>query len=416
MGTFNHKSYRHMKIQTVNVLVNALDTVMQKHYNNPIPRDHYISIVHTIARKLTVPNSNGVEINNNKERLKWGRVKHNGKLIWKLDIVLKNLIEEGVLSRTGYLNMPFAGKCRTYTLSEGFLNALNFKDAHIAIEYINDKLPFIVKEYNERISYHQQYSLLMSDRFSIDETKVFKWLEEATNSYGEVILDEDESILLVESLDGISKENALRYSFNTIDLLNKNVFVSMAGNGRVYTTFNTLKRELRKCCTIDNEELLSIDLKCSQPYILASYLHRKYKNETTKEFYDLVTNNDIYLWAVEHTSLDCRDNAKLDVCKWIMSRDARTTSLTANYLKKHWKKLYDLVLDEKSILIEQGSNMANFLQHIEANIFMSVAEQLNVLSVHDSLYFPKKDKGKVEKAIKEKLKSEGFKRFRLSIE
>jgi len=129
-----------------------------------------------------------------------------------------------------------------------------------------------------------------------------------------------------------------------------------------------------------------------------------------------VTNNDIYLWAVEHTSLDCRDKAKLDVCRWIMSRDARTTSLTANYLKKHWKKLYDLVLDEKSILIEQGSNMANFLQHIEASIFMSVAEQLNVLSVHDSLYFPKKDKGKVEKAIKEKLKSEGFKRFRLSIE
>lgn len=80
----------------------------------------------------------------------------------------------------------------------------------------------------------------------------------------------------------------------------KNIFASFGPkSNRITTLFTSKKRELRQFCKIDGEKLESLDLKSSQPYILAIHFLRKHPAES-KRFYNDVVHNDIYTIFLDH--------------------------------------------------------------------------------------------------------------------
>lgn len=113
-----------------------------------------------------------------------------------------------------------------------------------------------------------------------------------------------------------------------LDLYDKRIIaVEGEKGGRIFTNFNLIKRELRAFCTIDGVNLSYLDLKCSQPFLLASYLFQKYPEEA-KDFYNIVINDDIYLWFLKkwqdsgkssYLSFNPKENRKLP--KYIETRD-----------------------------------------------------------------------------------------------
>lgn len=380
----------------LNTFILLIDTVLEDVYDNPISREDYLTFLDWFERRLSIYRNefNNVPINNNKERTNWGRVKIDGKYEWRLQIILNTLLDKNILQSTGY-DVKKHPRRYSYTLS--FLNGLKITKESLVIDQpINDKLYQSFQSHTKKYDKdNSQYQLLISDRFSIDTDKCVSYL---LNSFLNKEITKTEFLVNIKRLFDIDK---------------KNIFLVQIENGRVYTSFNNLKKELRQFCYIDNEPLFSLDLKSSQPLIFISYLKEKYPDVSDiNKFYDIVTQEDVYDWF----GFETRDKAKLEMFRYLFKKSNKGNVDLDSLMSEKFPGLHQLVKQERNLFSEMNTTLADHLQSIEADIFIPVQNEFcseGCLSVHDSLYFKKELHSGIKKELEDRLKSKHIFKYNL---
>ena len=379
----------------LNTFILLVDNLLKDEYNKPISKEEYLTFFKYLDTKMMNQHNeyNSAALNITTERKKWGRIKYNGKMLWKLEVILKTLLSKQILSNTGYV---VNGHAKRYYYSEQFINVIDItKKTFLSNETINNKLYESLKKYTKNYDPNDpQYLLLMSDRFSIDTDKCFNYL-------------------ISELIKGNISKTSCMFGLNKVaDIHSKNIYFVQIDNGRIYTTFNSLRSELRDFCYIDGETLNSLDLKSSQPLLFASYMYNKYpENKDVVKFYNIVTTFDVYEWL----DLGDRKIAKTEMFSYLFKKSNKGTVKVDMIMKDRLPELHKLVKKERKEFSERDETLANHLQSIEADIFISVQQQFGSesLSVHDSLYFRQQFGSDIRQQIESNLHQHGITRFNI---
>lgn len=389
----------------VDITIFILDTLLKVEYDNPISRKDYLTFIEYFEKRLSV-NINetfeSVELNANYERKKWGRIKYVNKTVWKFTHIIHTLEKYNIITSTGYLVNEHS---KRYSYTEAFLNAITYTNIQFIKEEINDKLYENLKSTKYYDETNPQYQLIKSDRFALDTNKCIEFIIKSYDT------------------EFKSKNSVLTNLKRILDINNKEIFTVRINNGRVYTSFSSLKRELRKYCTIDGVALESLDLKSAQPYLLIHYLKNKYPDSIgIKRLYDIVVNDDIYDWIIKKCDeelsyhIKSRDDCKVIVFSYIFKKTNKGNDKVQKLFKKIFPDVYEIISKERKIFMKQNTTLADYLQSLEAEIFIPVCEKYvsrGCLSVHDSLYFVPGLRGEIEEDLKKSFLEKGYKEFKL---
>lgn len=397
-----------MKKPFTNIFLILIDEVLKEDYNNPVPRKDYLTFFLMFERRLSMNLFEGfesVEINNHAQRTSWGQIRRGKSLRWKFDIIIQTLLDRNILTQTGYINNKHS---RRYSYSQSLLNAIDYSNFEIVYEEVNEKIYSLFKKLKTYDKNDPQYQLLKSDRFSINVDLCNDWLIENYKS------------------DKISKDKCLLNIRRVSDINSKDIYSVKISNGRVYNSFSSLKKELRQFCFIDNQPLTSVDLKSSQPYLFSSYLLSKYpKSIGVKKFYNIVTEDDIYTWImlkyneIYPNKLLSREETKPEFYRYLFKRTNKGTNPVQEIIETNFPDLYEIVKQERNLLIKEDNTIPNQLQTIEAEIFVKTCEEFALkgcLSVHDSLCFKEELRGEIETSLKGKFQERNLKKYTLKEE
>lgn len=310
------------------------------------------------------------------------------KRVWKLDLLLKILENKNIIIRTAYDRHNH--KTRRYLYNMLFEMECQEEELGIVKEDIPEKYcQLFLKETESPKEPHLkvQYDLLKSKKFKIDTDSALMWI--------------DDKFYRERSISSNQKRN---YTRMILSIEDKMIFtVEGAKGGRVFTNFNSIKRELRQFCTIDGQKLMSVDLKSSQPYLMAQFMKKNWPVES-KTFYDTVTKDDIYIFFLKKWNevnpsgfyrefsivknkmvdiyLNTRDDIKPEYLKMLFKIRGRKPALD-NVFKSEFPFVYEKVQEQKE-------GLASTLQREESDLFIPVCTEFaekGCLSVHDSLYF-----------------------------
>lgn len=398
----------------------TLDTLLSSCYDDVTTRDDFISLMTYIERLMSFSKDNNTAwFENHKLRPRFGRPTINKKRFWKLDLLIKKLVENNVLVKTDYNKAHKKTRNYSYTTVFSYYMEEFMLENEIKIvqEKISDKYYKLLRSNSERpdkTNLQTQYDLLKSDRFQIDVMRSLKWV--SNQHYIE---------------QSISFNQFMCYNRMIFDLDNKHIFVSEGEKtGRVFTNFNLIKRELREFCTIDGEQLKSIDLKSSQPYFLFSYLLDKYPSKESNKLYQIVTEDDIYNWFLDkwkdkkqdfYTTWDMVNNIRKPI--YINDRDdSKVEFLKFVFKIKGARSQYDIIFEDEfpelhKLISKIKDNLALKLQKVESSIFIPVATSFcdrGCLSVHDSLYYKPVLESKIKSSLDNQFKYLSYKHYSLN--
>lgn len=467
-----------MKISYTKTFINTLDSILQEEYNEITKREDFLVLLTKIELlmnynedelawfeyhklreyfgrvTITVPVGSSLhsvgsskeiseelsedfseEINNNKNKIKIEKtvsvpivvpdlpknetdcanetfLTPKKKRVWKLDFLLKILENKNIIIRTAYDRHNH--KTRRYLYNIMFEMECQESEIGIVKEEISEKYcQLLLKEAKAPKEPHLkiQYDLLKSKRFKIDTDFALMWI--------------DDKFYRERSISSNQKRN---YTRMVLALEDKLIFtVEGAKGGRVFTNFNSIKRELRQFCTIDGQKLMSMDLKSSQPYLMAQFMNKKWPKES-KTFYDTVTKDDIYLFflkkwnevnpsgfyreysigknKMEDVYLNTRDDIKPEYLKMLFKIRGRKPALD-DVFKSEFPFVYEKVQEQKE-------GLASTLQREESDLFIPVCTEFaerGCLSVHDSLYFKPELYPSLLDCLKERFSKKNFKDF-----
>jgi len=401
------------KIKLPCQFINEIDKRLKEDYKK-YNRQKFLLFINLIERKtLMQPNK---LLRDQWARLKAEYIKNIIGTDYKAYIQI--LMDKKLINRNYYTE----GKSYDYSI-----NYIYEEEEVSEIELSNKLQKKAIKEYNRPSSdlLRHQYDLLRSKSFSFDVHLADNWLQSQTE---------------------LSKHQYRSYSSSINNLEEKYIYtVQDNKTGRIFTNFNLMKSDLRKLCCIDNETLGQTDLKSSQPYFLASMMLKEHPtNVDVLKFYDIVTNQDVYVWMLHkfHKShknkyysafvkyddineisifqdkyILIRDDVKPEFLK-VMFKDNRGSTPFQDILKNELPFVYEYIRQKKA---KQKNNLALELQTIESNIFISaykkmIKKKLKVLTVHDSIYFKKSDEKIVLKILNNEFKIQGFSNYKLDKE
>jgi len=374
-----------------------VDDRLKNEYDNPISRIDYITFLDWFDSMLSFKKSYEFSFHMSDERIKWGRIKTEDGINWKLKIILDTLALYGIIYRSNY-RFGEISYSRSYQYTQDFLDSIKFELAHIN-EEVNIKIFNTISIENRSDTENSQYKLLMSSRFNIDCDKATKWV---FNQYEDQIID---------------KDKANRYFKMIYSMFYKNIFVIKGElNNRIYSSFNTIKKELRQFCTIDGIYLHSLDLKSSQAYFLAHYLRKKYPDDTNvKTFFDLIVNEDLYLYLKDKLNYSTRDEAKEEFFHFLYKGNMGYVPVQ-RIIMNEFPSVYNHIMSLNRECKNNKTSLSVLLQKIESSIFIPICERFidkGCLSVHDSLYFKQEIEGDLRASVEEVLNSLQYTQYKI---
>jgi len=375
--------------------------------NNNNDKDRVETVSVPIVDPSLPENSNLNHTGNTNEQLQ----KPKKKRVYKLDILLKKLEEKNIIYQTAYDR--HSHKTRRYFFSSLFELECQNKELGIVKEDLPERYQkLLLKETSVPKEKHLrvQYDLLKSQRFQIDLESAIQWIDDQYQ----------------KNLITFNQKRA--YLRAALSLEDKLIFtVEGAKGGRVFTNFNSIKRELRQFCTIDGQRLMSVDLKSSQPYLMAQHMNRQWPKES-RSFYDTVTKDDIYIFflkkwneanpsgfyrefnllknKMEDIYLNTRDDIKPEYLKLMFKVRGRKPALD-DVFKAEFPFVYEKVQEQKEELAAQ-------LQREESDLFIPICTEfadLGCLSVHDSLAFKPELKSIILNRLSQRFAYKGYKDF-----
>ena len=184
---------------------------------------------------------------------------------------------------------------------------------------------------------------------------------------------------------------------NTVRTIHHKLAYSRQGTKviRLFSTFANSPRDSRKFFYLDENEMVGLDLQCSQAVILAHFL----KDEALLE---ACFNNTLYQAIMDEINVD-RDKAK-KYFFWVLygpndlrwSNKSKKDKANAKQVQNLIAKLFPVtskhMVDKK--LREGYSNFSIEMQNAEAKIFVNgiyknlMRKDIPSLLIHDSIYVP----------------------------
>ena len=318
-------------------------------------------------------------------RLKFGTYGPNGFQQWKFADIIKTCVEKNIVDVSGYSNFDVK-YCRSFAYTDNFLNQIKDKEIEFTTAEISEKTYMSLNK-----SYKMPTNPILLKHYE---------------TISKLTLDISEIKLLLNKYSNMQFARILR-DISNILFKDRIMVIKDDRTGRIFTTFNMMKKELRDVCYYNGEKLLSIDLKTAQPYILASLLLKENpSNKAVSDFYNLTTNSDIYDYFRNKLSKPySRDEIKILLLSFI-NKDGRGYNEMQEFFKNNFIEVYNIIKLKK-----RSEPLWLSLQKIEADIFIPVCNKYvskGCLSVHDSLYFPESLKDRVLDSLEARFKELGL--------
>lgn len=337
---------------------------------------YLVDIVHNMVLKYYFKKENKFTLNATVLKQKYG---HEYKLyidflIYKQIIKMKCNYKAGVTSRIYELNpIVFKQPISRVKNDDKILIKKYKKKIYDTIDFVKQEESSIKPEIREK---------LISDLFSVD-------------------IDFERSIFFLNCLkkEDIDIFNRNIYSVESIN--DKHIFYHFDNYGRLHTNFTILKSFIRKnCLLIDGEETCEIDISNSQPLFLCKLIHDSQTAWVNKEEFDffktLVINGNFYQYVMQVTGEKDRNKVKEMTYKVLFGHNRLNSKADNLFITMfptihHFIKLYKKEWGNHKIL-------AHDLQRAESNLIfnkiikklMILHPEIKIITVHDSLVFPKK--------------------------
>jgi len=411
--------------------INKVDELLQNDYSKKLPREKFYMFYELIERQSTSHPEK--TFRNIKARLKASYI--SNLLGWRhYKSIIDISIEKGIIQTD---NSYIVGqKSKDYWIALNFANDVEIEELTIQ-EYImtnNSTLYKKIKSSYNRSEFDRKHwgAYKMLNQIEFDYPSAIKWL---SNLVTEGYFDTDITF-------ATHKYNTYQRMIN--DMNDKKwVIVEDNKTGRIFHTFNLIKRELRGFCYVNGESLVQSDLKSSQPYFLASRLLKTNgEDENIKTFYEDVTKKDIYTELLkEYVSLnghnafqsyklkrehgkvvsceksieyfDSRDDIKPEFLK-VMYKGINGGAALLNVFKQAYPSVYKEINKIKST---DKKYLPLTLQKDEATIFIEAYKNVSstewCLSCHDSLYVKSSDKDFMLETVIAEFEKHGYKDYEL---
>ena len=227
------------------------------------------------------------------------------------------------------------------------------------------------------------------------------------NDLFSVEIEFDKSIFYLDNVleNDVDIYNRNKYSVECIK--DKHIFYHFDNYGRLHTNFTILKSFIRKnCLLIDGEETCEMDLSNSQPLFLSKLIQYSGINCVNKEEFELfkylTTSGNYYQYLMDELKMSDKSDVKSLTYKVLFGRNGKTSKADKNFNKifptiHNFIRLYKREMGDYKIL-------AHELQRAESNlIFNKIIRQImtdypeiKIVTVHDSIIYPKKYRDIVE--------------------
>jgi len=353
---------------------------------------YLVDMIHNMILKYYFKKENKFTINATVLKQKYG---HEYKayvdfLIHKDIIKMKCNYKAGVTSRIYELNpLVFKQQINRVKNEDKFLLKKYKKKIYDTIDFVKQSESSIQPEIREK---------LISDLFNVE-------------------IDFERSILFLNFLkkEDIDIYNRNVYSVESIN--DKHIFYHFDNYGRLHTNFTILKSFIRKnCLLIDGEETCEIDISNSQPLFLCKLIKDSQTAWINKDEFDffraLVTNGNFYQYIMQVIGEKDRTKVKEMTYKVLFGYN-RVNSKSDKIFSSifptihHFIKLYKKEWGNHKIL-------AHDLQRAESNLIynkiikkvMILNPEIKIITVHDSLVFPKKYRDIVQSIFDYELSNE----------
>jgi len=400
-----------------------VDSLLKDVYSRKLQREKFFLFLELIERQSC--SYTNKDIRYERARLKAEYIKH---LLGRnyVDIV-SALLDHNIIETD---NQYIVGeKSKDYWIADSFMTKIELEDIYTMEEIIiNDFNTYVKLEKEYKLNKEKFPELLDTlDSIEFDYSAALNWFANLdTNTY------------FIKS-DGSFNTNKFNCYYRMINDINEKkwIIVEDEKTGRIFNTFNLVKRELREFCYINGEQLVCSDLKSSQPYFLASYLLKLYPvNSEVIRLFDVIKNDDIYNYCLTRYTELKGDNLYNEYCskelKMITKAITNRNDSKVQFVKLLFKgnkgsAAFEIVFKNdfpfiynaiKELKKENKNELAIQLQSTESDVFISTYKHLSkngidCLPVHDSIYVKKSDYDVMLKTLKNEFDKQGFKDYKL---
>jgi hypothetical protein len=384
------------KNQSLQFLPKCLESISDKKYINfngeKIKTSYIIDIVHNLLLKYYFKKENKFIINAQVLKDKYGYLykSYIDYLVSEKIIQLICNYKKGHYSRIYSLNPSiFKDRIKRTNNSDKVLIKKYKKKVFDTIEFVDSKQSSILPEIREK---------LISDLFSVE-------------------IEFDRSLFYLNCLkrEDIDIYNRNIYSVESIN--DKHIFYHFDDYGRLHTNFTILKSFIRKnCLLIDGEETCELDIKNSQPLFLCKLIHDSGTAWVSKDefnfFKELVINGNFYQYLMQFTGHKDKKIIKELTYKVLFGYNRSNSKSDQTFMKvfptiHNFIKLYKKEWSNHKVL-------AHDLQRAESGLIynkiikkiMLLYPDIKLITVHDSIVFPKKWRNEITSIFEYELMSE----------
>lgn len=394
---------KNYKLSFSSTFVDTVDSILKEDYSNQFtPREAFFKLFELINKFSSyTEDRKSASIHWSVIRDFLGKKQINKKREWLAAKVIEVAVNKNIIS---FINHRYDSKnlsnnkSRVYSYTEIFKKKYTDKISHIDIDKTTQKK--MEKEYKRPTQklLRIQYDIL--NKASFDYKGASNWINSRAND--------------------LTDTQLANYNSSALRMFNKQINITQdPKTNRIFSNLTLMKKELRQFITIDGESLAEVDLKSSQPFLLAHMILREEpQNNEFKAFLEMVTTKDIYnhfreLWYdingsykyfeynVETEVMDEREITNRDVSKRefmrLLFKGAQGSVPFQVVLKHSYPKVYLKLQELKKRFKGIDNNLAIQLQKVEADLFLPLMIQIkDCITCHDSVYI------KVSEAIKVK--------------
>jgi hypothetical protein len=319
-------------------------------------------------------------------------------------LIENHIIETDDLYSNGGEYEQYEKKCKWYRLTDRYASS-TARQMMIDDTAFEKKITYIQQQQINNIMKNNPLAQYIN--FNLNELRI--------DSEGAFVMIGD----MLSSDNDFTIEQYNIYNHVIHKILNKDFFLTIDDNGRIHNNLTNLPRILRKYLYIDpRKELVNLDIRNSQPLIMAVLIREAYKNKELpmdcQNYIYLCEQGIFYDKMMDLLDIpNCpihRENIRKDFKQDCFGRifycrtNENYTYKESKAFKKEFPNVYDVIVAEKK---GNYKKIANKMQQYEAQIMIkgvmghlqSLHSDFFALCIHDSILTTKSNSDYVKQLI-----------------
>ena len=373
-------------------LYHLRDVKVISYKNTNLKSAYIIDIVHNLILKYFFKKDNSFVLNSIILKKKYGHL-YNIYISYLIDnnfIKMDRNYKAGVTSRTYSLN-PRIFKSKIHRYSN------------------QDKV--LIKKYKSKIIELIDYNSNPLSPIDVDVR------QKLVSDLFQVTIDKNRSMAFLNGLKRKDIDIYNRNAYSVESISDKHIFFHFDSFGRMHTNFTILRSFIRKnCLLIDGEETAEIDIKNSQPLFLCKLIEESGTSWVKKEEFDffksLTINGTYYEYMMQSLNVKDRKLVKEMTYKVLFGRNASNSRIDKSFASifptiHHFIKLYKKDMgDYRSLSYDLQRAESGLIYNKIIKKLMVEHPEIKMITVHDSIVYPKKYREIVTRFFYDEIKSE----------